>query len=619
MRRGQAYHRWFIAGLTVLPIGCMPGFVTVIEDGWKHERQTLDVADPAALPPTPIPAILPPVTVSDESPNTKEFPLSLNDALSIALENAKVVRVLGGISASNSGRTIYDVAITNTGIDQQQARFDPAVTQGNAYNRNESASFGFNPGVRGGLGFVGPRTDDYRATIGVNKLNTLGGTSGLSVVQNPSQVFGENSPILNPSNRSALELSYTQPLLQGGGFYVNTAPVVLARLDTQRSYFQFKDTMQELVRGTIDGYWSLVLARLDLWARQIQVEQSEEAFNREQARKDAGIGDLRNVAQARVTLNQFKASLVAAKAAVLDREAALKNLLGIPPNDGRQIIPTSAPTAQRYKQDWDALLKLSEQRRPDIIELKLVLEADRIRQLQAKNAALPKLDANALYRWNGLSGEILGQRSAATDPSQYTDWTLGVTFSVPLGLREGRARVREQDLIILRDQANLQQGLHAAGHELAITVRGLESSYQQYLAFRKTREAALENLLIQIEELRAGRGIYLSVLQALNDWGNSISSEARSLIDYNVALVTLERQTGTILETHGVILAEERFQAAGPLGLPRAYPEAVVPVGETNRYPGGNQPSENNFDLKKPQLRELEEAPKKVGFAEERK
>src|SRR5262249_46813646 len=208
-----------------------------------------------------------------------------------------------------------------------------------------------------------------------------------------------------------------------------------------------------------------------------------------------------------------------------------------------------------YKPEWDSLLQFAERHRPDLIELKLVLEADDQRRIQAVNTALPRLDANALYRWNGLSGRLppFGER-LSTDPGQFTDWSVGVTFSVPLGLREGRARIREQDLIILRDRANLDQGLHAASHDLAGTVRGLDSSFEQCLAYRETRAAALTNLLVQIEEQKTGRGIYLSVLQALTDWGNAITSEARTLIGYNILLANLERQTGTILETHGLVI-----------------------------------------------------------------
>src|SRR5206468_1927562 len=159
-----------------------------------------------------------------------------------------------------------------------------------------------------------------------------------------------------------------------------------------------------------------------------------------------------------------------------------------------------------YRADWDALLRFAEQRRPDIIELKLVLDADRQRRIQAENAALPQLDATALYRWNGLSGRLpaTGER-ISSDLGQFTDWSVGINFSVPLGLRNGRALVREQDLIILRDRANLEQGLHAAGHDLATTTRSLESAFEQYQAYQQTRSAALTNLLVQIEENRAGR------------------------------------------------------------------------------------------------------------------
>src|SRR5205085_5686319 len=136
------------------------------------------------------------------------------------------------------------------------------------------------------------------------------------------------------------------------------------------------------------------------WAAEIQVEQADETHKREDARLDAGLGDVRNLAQAKVTLSQFKAALIAARANVLDREAALRNVIGLPPSDGKQIIPVSAPANRRYRPEWEALLRFAEQRRPDIIELKLVLEADQQRKIQAENGALPQLDATALYRWN---------------------------------------------------------------------------------------------------------------------------------------------------------------------------------------------------------------------------
>ena len=61
-----------------------------------------------------------------------------------------------------------------------------------------------------------------------------------------------------------------------------------------------------------------------------------------------------------MTLNQFQAALIAARANVLAREAALRNMIGLPPSDGRQIVPTSAPANLRFKPEWDELLRFAE-------------------------------------------------------------------------------------------------------------------------------------------------------------------------------------------------------------------------------------------------------------------
>src|SRR5262249_13134771 len=156
--------------------------------------------------------------------------------------------------------------------------------------------------------------------------------------------------------------------------------------------------------------------------------------------------------------------------------------------------------------------------------------------VQAENQSLPKLDMTTLYRWNGLSGQLTTGEHIRSGSGQFTDWTLGINFSVPLGLRQGRAGVRQQELIIARDRANLEQGVHAPVPSFALSARDLDNLYDQYLAYRVTREPAYRNLNVQIAESRLGRVISLTVLRALNDWGNAVTAEALALLGYNVAL-----------------------------------------------------------------------------------
>jgi len=565
------------------------------------EERSVHIRDPSSLRKARIPAVGSPLTVDTQGEIPEQF-LSLDNAIRIALDNTEVVRVLAGVRAVASGATIYDAPITSTTIDQQQGRFDPTIGAGNTWNRLESPVGIFDPGDPTRALITGTRTDNYNLDFDLSKTSITGGIFNFGVNTNPTRLQPGIFP-LNPRDRSSLELSVTQPLLRGGGIATNRAPIVLARIDTERSYFRFKDSMQQLVRGVIDAYWTLVFARVDQWAREQQVEQAQFAYDLTEARFRHGLQDQGDVAQTELALANFRTSLVTARANVLLREAAIRNILGFPPASTERLVPTSAPQTDKLPVDWDGLVIMAEERRPDVIELKLILEADQQLLLQANNRALPQVDAVGLYRWNGLVGEMPIGDTISSRPGQFTDWTLGVTFSVPLGLREARAGLRRQQLNITRDRANLDQGLHSAVHAVSISVQNQASLYAQYEAFRLARIAARKNLDAQFAQYRADQVIFLNVLQAITSWGNAVSAEAQSLALYNTELANLERETGTILNTHGVTFVEERFGSIGPLGRlakPQCYPKTRRPTSNAERYPVGNKPAEESFDLSKP-------------------
>ena len=565
------------------------------------EEQSSYVRSPSELPRASIPDIPPPPTVTEPRVDTAVWQLSLDEAIRVALANSEVIRVLGGVAAVSSGRSIYDTAIVGTAVEEEQARFDPSAQVSNRWNRFESAAAVFDPLDPSRAQIVGARTDDYDLNLGLSKTTSTGGTVNFGVNTNPRRFQPGFFP-LNPQARSSLDLSYTQPLLQGGGISVKRAPIVLARNNTERSYFQLKDGVQGLVSNVIAAYWSLVSARTDVWATERQLEQAQFAYDMTEAK----LGPLSNagdLAQTRVSLENFRSSLLASHQSVLERESALRSILGLDPYDGQLLVPVTPPDASRHQLDWRAMVELAEEHRPDLIELKLIIEADEQRLLLARNQSSPRVDAVALYRWNGLHGEMPSGVDLHSRPGRYTDWTFGIDFSVPLGLRRERAQLRRQELIIARDWANLEQGLQTAVHILGQSYRNLAHLYRQYEISKHRRNAARTNLSLQMESYRTGKTPFINVLLAINDWGNSISSEAQSLTQYNMELANLERETGTILETHGIRFYEERFASVGPLGRlaeMRCYPSAMRPAPNEDRYPSGTEPAENSFNLENP-------------------
>lgn len=587
--------------VSLLALVCLQS-LAFCDEPWScvlPEQRAIQVRSPGQLCSARIPDSVPPATVANPQWDDQPLQLSLSDVLSISLQNMDVVRVLTGVNATTTGRTIFDPAIANTGIDAARGAFDPTLFTNNNWldSRTPTAIPDTIDPTQSRI--VGNRNDLYGLNAGLSKRMVTGGVIDFGVIGNQNRFPGLVTP-LNPQLGTSTAIQLTQPLLQGAGRQANQAPIVIARIDTERSYFQFKDSVQNHLLSVIQGYWQLVLARTELWAREQQVAQLEFALRRAEDSAEIGVARLGEAAQARVSYENFRAILLVAQANVLQRESALRNAMGLSPYDNSRLIPTSALIDQAMQLNWDELLRLAELRRPDVIELKLILEADQQRMLLRNNEALPRLDAVALYRWNGLEGTM--PNGTNIGQAGFDDWGLGVNFSVPIGLRSSRALLRQQELLIQRDLVNLQQGLHQASHNLAINVRNLDLFYAQYQRYQEVRKAAQINLDAQIA---IGNQLdqFIVLLQAIVDWGNSIANEAQALVLYNSELAALERETGTIVEANGIAFVEERFGSVGPLGrlaLPVAYPQAVSPRGVMDRYPGSEDPSERQFNLENP-------------------
>lgn len=556
--------------------------------------------DPSPLPVIyPQPSSPPPTVTNPPTGDIRYF--ALDDAIQASLANTRVVRLLSGVTAFNSGQTIYDTAINNTAIDQALGRFDPAIRVDNNwdYIDRPAAQFDAVTGARI-VPAPGNPVEQYRMDLALTKQNPLGGAwdVGVNVAE---QRFPHTIAPLNPTTSTNASMGYTQPFLQGAGLRANLAPVVIARINTEISYFQLKDAVQQNVRDVITAYWNLESARVTLIARDLQVNSLRFQYERLEAQKRVGLGNLADAAQAHVSYAQFRAQQIAAQTDVLQREAALRNLIGLPPWDEARIVPTTEPRADRVQPEWFQLIDLAAARRPDIVELKLILDADEQQRIIASNNALPALNGIARYQWNGLEGELPnGNGVIVSQPGQFADWTLGVNFSVPIGLRTARAQLRQRELLIARDRANLEQGLHAASHQLATTLRSIDQAFEQYGAFSEARLAAEENRAQQEKEYQVGRAIFLNYLLAVTDLGNAIIGQAQALSQYNALLADLELQTGTILETHGVRFYEERYGSIGPLMHTRSFPESTPPTPNAYIYPLGDRPAEQFFQLPDP-------------------
>ncbi len=521
------------------------------------------------------PDLTPPRTPSN--PEAAEiWELSLAQALQIALENSDVVRTLTGFGVSAGPTTAFDPAIAETQVQSALAAFDTTLATSLFWNRNDQP-----PGITFGGGIPIPNQRDQASfASSLTKLMATGGTAEVAFNTNylfipafsrppgPDGIVGTPDDIVRTPAQYApnVEFSLRQPLLRGAGADVQRSAVVIARLQSDQSQWDFKLAMLELVRSVEQAYWELHAAHVSLRAIERVVPLAQEVVRIEESRLEFQKAIPADVAQARAQFHEFRQQRVQAMTAVLEREARLRNLLGLAPSDGRRIVPCDEPARSPITIDWAGTVTTALDARPDVVRQRLSVRVRELQLLMAKDGLRPQLDAHALWRISGLDRQLDEAIGVLTD-NQFTDWQLGVSLNVPLGFRQASANVHAAELTLGRDRIQLRQTVHATSHQLGDIVRELDSLYEQYQAAAERLEANnqwLEGARIRFENpppAAEGQDSLLQALSvyqvALSSWSQAAVEASRLLAQYNTALARLEEAKGTLLDARNIALYED--------------------------------------------------------------
>ena len=562
--------------------------------------------------PVALPRVAPPRTT--ENPEAQEvWYMSLPEAITIALDNAEVVRIIAlgaqgipvggfepaplnlgagaGISSAlgaSTLSTIYDPAIQETQIAQALSTFDTNLQTNLLWGRsvqpvNNSLQAGtFTTGARFPVIF---NQDTFSLASGLQKRTAFGST--LSVTHNINYLYSNSPANAFPSAYTTnTQLQLVQPLLGGtaqnpSGLEANRAPIVIARVNADAAVWRFKADVMAMARSVEQQYWALSQQQVQLWSRETAVSLGEEILRRELAELEVGRGTTADVAEAQQRLEGFRLQLITATSDVITTERQLRNILGLPPADNRRIVPVTAPTEARVEPDWDASLAQMISYQPDIVQSQLLVRLAELQLLVARNQLLPSLNLNALYQFNGLGNKLdqseavmTGANLRAIDPlvaqqlraaglnptpvqnNNFVTWQLGLTFQMPIGFRGPLANARQAQYVLLRQRAFVQQIVHQTTHSLSRFFLEVDANYKQFKTAGNLRAAAEERLRAQQADYEVGRITIDRYLEAVSEWANAVAQEAQFKTSYNTSIVALEEAKGTLLAYDNIAVAE---------------------------------------------------------------
>ncbi len=519
-----------------------------------------------------------PVASAPAAAEIPEIPLSLHDAIGIALRNSNVIRTVEGATASV---TAFDPTIGDAAVRAAEAGFDPAINatvgQGR-YNQPPSSFFG--PGL----------TQPYRRADGnvnaaIRKKGVYGTDATVGYLPPTAYFFLPNGRSgFNPLYSSNLQVSVRQPLLRGFGRDVNEAPIRVARIAANQSVWELRAATQSLVRGVEETYWNLYAARQAAAAYERTLELSREVVRIQRERLAVERAVPAEVARAQAEVFRYERLVAEAEGQAAVAEVRLRDLLGVGLGDGGWLTPVSRPETDPAPADRRAAFADALAKRPDLAGRRLEIAKQGIGLDVAENGRRPQLDAVGLYRASGVGGGWADSvRQAAS--FGYADYTAGLTFDVPIGNRAAKANVQAAELALSRARALLRRSEQAATLEVEARLREAAYAHARYVrADGQVRENA--------EWLRAtgvrfadpppedADGTWLTtaltdLLLAMRNQADAEAAAAAALAAQGVQLARLEEAKGTILDARRIEVIDGDREAPGPARNGPARPPVV--------------------------------------------
>jgi HAE1 family hydrophobic/amphiphilic exporter-1 len=518
----------------------------------------------------------------------RQQPLSLRDALSMALENNKDIEVAR-----------ENVRIAEFDLRGAQGIYDPRFTSSAFYERAENPIASFLSGGQNGSTIQ----SDYTATAHLEgQTPKLGGNYRLDF-SSIRLTTNNQFTALSPQYPTALTFSYTQPLWRGLKIDNNRRQIEIARKNLSLTDAQFRQRAIDTITNVQRAYWDLVFA-----LRSLQVQRDAVSVARTQLQHNKRLvteGQLApiDVVAAEAQISTYEQGVFSALEEVSRAENNLKNMIAQNQKAeiwSASIVPTDPVELTVPNVTLPDALKTAMENRPELQQSNVLQEINKIDQRYFKDQTKPAIDLVGTYGVTGLAGAIstsginpftqsslqvrqrvdelsalvgldplpiippqtfspdllggYGQSLQNLVANRYGTARIGVQVSLPLRNRTaeaqlGRSLVEGERLGTQREQ--LEQTIQVDVRNALQAVRSSEARLRAAVA---TREANEQQFASEQRKLDAGQSTTFLVLERQTSLTEARGLELKAQTDLNKAIADIQRATGNALRVNSVVV-----------------------------------------------------------------
>jgi outer membrane protein TolC len=491
-----------------------------------------------------------PVSAADDRGNGQR--ISLQEALFRGLErnfNLQAERL--------------NIPIGREDVTVAAARFDPVADAAVASSgeRTPTAADSFDDAYA--------RRRQYAATAGLSKEFPVGFDSRLAL--EAVRLSSNSSSVgLDPEYRTFLFLDFTQPLLRDFGKDVNTADLRIAGQRLQQARFGYLDQAQRLAESIELAYFELARAHEILRLRIESRELASELLAGNRDKFEAGIVPISEVQEAETAVAARDEQVVFSRQQLETAAYRLKNLLEISHDDlltAELLVTEPLPGIEPVWPSLEMAMATALAARPDLERLRLEMVSRDIRIAYYQNQRLPRLDLEASFGVNGLSGELSdfstnGARTNRGDFGHSLDqaasgdgyaWFAGLRFEYPLDNRAAEATYRRAG----HEKRQALYGLKSLENTVEIEVRNalstVERVYERIQVAERFQRLADITLGQEMERLQEGLTDTFRILDFQAAVIEARVRKANAQIDFHQGMASLYRAMGANLERHGIV------------------------------------------------------------------
>jgi outer membrane protein TolC len=490
-------------------------------------------------------------------PRRVVLPISVADAVRRALENNPDL-VANALAADQA----------QEGIPTQEAVFDPQLSATGQWQSSNSPNLSNNSFSGLPLGLSNFRNDNWSFNGTLQKLFETGTTAKLTY--GDGHDVNNNLFAVNPTYGPKLRGDLTQSLLKNffpNPLAVNNALTLSAQDDAAAADALYEGQLMDAVLQVETSYWDIVRAEENLKASESSLKSANELLSDRKKRKELGAGTGLDVTIAAAGVASRRESLVIAENDVETKRDALIRLTEPNSNKDRYdlfIVPVQhAELTPEQDDDVSEAVKVALARRPDYRRGQLQVDSARQQAVYYENQALPELDAFAFIEEDGVGQSSRSSWSTMGSGRFYTAGG-GVKLLLPLFLRAERAQARRAKLVLQQTEAALQSLESEVLLEVRRSIRNIRTVRARIEATRTARILSEKELAAVRAEVRFGVSLPQQVLDAQATLDQARTSEIQALVDYQVALRTLERAKGTILDPYSDKLPPRLVRTAPP-------------------------------------------------------